>query len=84
MIEREDDEHLEYATAQGRVLYSFNIADFCRIHTTWLGQSRSHSGIILALQRQFSIGEQIRRLLRVMAARSPGEMRDRVEFLSAW
>ena len=28
MIEREDSEHLDYATAQGRVLYSFNVADF--------------------------------------------------------
>jgi Domain of unknown function (DUF5615) len=25
MIERADEEHLDYATAQGRVLYSFNI-----------------------------------------------------------
>ncbi len=25
MIEREDEEHLDYATGQGRVLYSFNV-----------------------------------------------------------
>lgn len=32
MIEREDSEHLDHATAQGRVLYSFNIRDFYRLH----------------------------------------------------
>lgn len=30
---RDDEEHLEFATAQGRVLYSFNIGDYCRIHS---------------------------------------------------
>ncbi len=28
MIGREDREHLDYATARGRVLYSFNVGDF--------------------------------------------------------
>jgi predicted nuclease of predicted toxin-antitoxin system len=36
MIEREDAEHLNYATEQGRVLYSFNQEDFYRLHTTYL------------------------------------------------
>jgi ActR/RegA family two-component response regulator len=36
MIERGDAEHLDYATAQGRVLYSFNREDFYRLHTTYL------------------------------------------------
>ena len=34
-IERLDAHHLEYATAQGRTLYSFNIGDFYRLHTTF-------------------------------------------------
>lgn len=25
MIERTDDEHLQFATSQGRILYSFNL-----------------------------------------------------------
>jgi hypothetical protein len=33
MIERQDEEHLEYAAAQERVLYSFNVRDFYRLHT---------------------------------------------------
>ena len=31
MIEREDDEHLGFATTEGRVLYSFNVGDYCRL-----------------------------------------------------
>lgn len=47
MIERSDEAHLDYATAQGRVLYSFNAADFLRLHTSYLSQGKSHAGIAL-------------------------------------
>ncbi len=36
-IERADSEHLEHATVQNRVLYSFNIGDFYRLHTPLSG-----------------------------------------------
>ena len=67
-----------------RVLYSFNVGDFYHLHTVWLAQGRSHAGIILAPQQHYSVGDQMRRLLRLIAARSAEEMRDHVEFLSAW
>jgi hypothetical protein len=47
MIEREDAEHLDYATGQGRVLCSFNVGDFYRLHSDYLAQSKPHAGIIL-------------------------------------
>jgi hypothetical protein len=84
MIDREDFEHLDYATAQGRVLYSFNLGDFHDLHTTYLTEGKSHAGMILAPQQRYSVGEQMRRLLTLMAAKSAEDMRDRVEFLSAW
>jgi hypothetical protein len=84
MIERDDDLRLDYATAEGRVLYSYNISDYCRIHARYMQVSKEHAGIILAQQRQFSIGEQMRRLLNLIAARPPEEMRHRLKFLSAW
>jgi hypothetical protein len=28
LIEHDDEAHLEYATAQGRVLYGFNVGDY--------------------------------------------------------
>jgi hypothetical protein len=84
MRQRDDEEHLLFATTQGRVLYGFNIRDFYRLHTEFLTQGRSHAGIILAMQQQYSIGEQMRRLLKLVATKSAEEMKDQVEFLSAW
>ena len=84
MIERSDSEHLDYATAQGRVLYTFNVGDFYRLHISYLAQGKSHAGIILVRQQRYSVGEQMRRLLKLVAAKSAEEMRDSVEFLHAW
>lgn len=84
MRQRDDEEPLLLATQQGRVLYGFNVGDFYRLHTEFLTQGRTHAGIVLAKQQHYSIGEQLRRLLRLIATRSAEEIRDRIEFLSAW
>ncbi len=82
--EQTDEQQLEYAATRGRSIYSFNVGDFCRIHSEWLTQCKSHAGIILAHQRQFSVGGQMRRLLRLIGTMSAEEMQDRLEFLSDW
>lgn len=84
LIEIPDEAHLTYAASEGRVLYSFNVSDFCRPHREFLGSGREHSGIVLARQQHFSVGDQMRRLLRLMGTLSVDEMRNRLEFLSAW
>jgi Domain of unknown function (DUF5615) len=84
MIERIDEAHLEFATAQGRVLCSFNVGDFQKLHTSYLAQHKLHTGIVLARQQQYSVGEYIRRLLKLMAHLTVEEMQNRVEFLGAW
>lgn len=84
MIERSDDEHLDYTTAQGCVLYSFNVGDFYRLHTAYMAQGKSHAGIILAQQQRYSVGEQMRRLLKLIATKSVEQMKSEAEFLSAW
>lgn len=33
-----DEEQLEWATGEGRVLYTANIRDFCRIHSVLMSQ----------------------------------------------
>jgi hypothetical protein len=80
MIERPDEEHLNFAATQGRVLYSFNVGDFCRLHAA----GRSHAGVVVAQQQRYSIGEQLRRLLRLIANTPAEQMRNRLEFLSGW
>ncbi len=84
MRERDDEEHLDFASAQGRVLYSFNIGDYCGIHTEYIVSKKSHAGIILAPQQRYSIGEQMRRLMRIVNARTAEQMINQLEFLSSW
>jgi hypothetical protein len=84
MLGEPDDRQLAYAGAQGRAIYSFNVADFCRLHAEWLAEGRSHSGIVLAQQQQYSIGEQMRRLVRLVGALSAEDMRNRLAFLGSW
>lgn len=84
MIGRSDAEHLEFATSQQRVLCTFNISDFYRLHTARLMAGEQHSGIILIPQQRFATGELLRRLLKLASARSAEAMRGRAEFLSGW
>lgn len=84
MIERSDADHLAYATKQARVLFSYNRGDFLKLHTQYIAEGKSHAGIILARQQQYSVGELMRRILKLMANRSTADMKNRVEFLNIW
>ena len=84
LIGNPDEDHLSYATEHDCVLYSFNVSDFCRIHSQWIRAERQHAGMILAPQRKFSVGEQVRRILRLHATMTAESIRNRVEFLGSW
>jgi hypothetical protein len=84
MIERTDKEHLDFASAQGRTLFSFNVGDFYQLHVSFLEENRIHAGIILSRQQHYAVGEQMRRLLRLIASISADQMKNRVEFLGSW
>jgi len=47
MINRDDQDHLAAATS-GRVLYSFNVADYCILHQAWVSRKRFRAGIVAA------------------------------------
>jgi hypothetical protein len=84
LVNRSDEEHLCYASREGRALYSFNIGDFTALHSQWIARGEAHAGIILAPQQRYSVGEQLRRILHLFAARTAGEMECRLEYLSSW
>lgn len=84
MFDRADGDHLDYATAQGRVLCTFNVGDFYHLHSHHLRDHKNHAGIIVARQQQYTVGEQLRRLLRLLSAKSEESMRDHLEFLGHW
>lgn len=81
-LEEPDDAQLDWSAQQGRVIVSFNVGDFVRLHCAWMKQGRNHPGIIVS--RQFVAGETIRRLLRLSGSLSGDEMVNRLEFLSNW
>lgn len=84
MIERPDADHLALASSLGRVLFTFNVGDFLRLHAEVLAAGGHHSGLALAAQQRFGTGELMRRIVRMFSTRSAAEMVDRVEFLSHW
>lgn len=79
-----DEDQLRWATSEQRVLYSFNMRDFYRLHSEFLTRGESHAGIILAVQQRHSVGDQIRGFLRLHAALAAEDMINRVEFLTHW
>jgi hypothetical protein len=43
----DDERLLALATEEGRIMVTFNVADFARIATEWAAASRSHAGCLL-------------------------------------
>ncbi len=70
MSEQDDSAQLEHAAAQGRVLYTFNVGHFYQLHSEYLAQGKNHAGIIVVHRQRYSVGEQIRRLLKVINTKS--------------
>ena len=78
-----DEEQLIWATQQNRVIYSFNIGDFCRLHSVYMLEGRNHAGIVLG-QQSYSVGALLRGIKKLMAAMSAEDMRNQLVFLSAY
>jgi predicted nuclease of predicted toxin-antitoxin system len=79
-----DEELLELATRQQRVLVTFDAADFPRICREWLERGRSHHGCaVLVGIRNHEIGAVVRALDGAFGARpDPGDWHDRLAFVS--
>jgi len=77
-----DIDQLKYASSEKRVLLSFNIADFYKIHSEFIRNGLNHSGIILS--KQLSIGTIIKALLKLLSAITPEKIRNNVIWLSDW
>ena len=77
-----DESQLEWASTEGRVLVTFNVAHFAALHATCLRQGRHHCGIVVSSHRP--IGDVVRRLLHLSGKLDSESMRDRLEFLGSW
>ncbi len=84
LVAHSDEEQLAYAASVGRTLYTFNIGDFMTLQSAYIAEGRTHAGIIFGQQQRYSVGEQMRRLRRLIALRSVESMHNGFEFLSNW
>jgi hypothetical protein len=64
------------------VIFTHNRGDFVRLHIAYLESGRQHAGIVVS--DQLAVGMLLRRLLRLLDARSREEMENSLEFLSNW
>jgi hypothetical protein len=76
-----DRTQLEYASQIKRVLYSFNVSDFCQLHKEYLTEGRSHAGIVVVYRQRYSAGQQLRLLLKLADTKSAQDMTNTLLFL---
>lgn len=81
LVGRDDPDVLAYAIRDDRTVYTFNVGDFCRLHAESVQQGKDHAGIIVVPHQRYSVGEQLRRLLRLINAQSAESMKNQLLFL---
>jgi len=69
-----DEEHLRFATAQGRAVVTHNFADFAKLHMEFGQRNEHHQGIILIPVR--SLSELLTRLCSHLDSFAPDRQRD--------
>lgn len=78
--EASDEQQLLGATAQGRVIFTYNIGDFQNLAR----RHSHHAGIIVAAQRSFSLHELIELLDKCLSTTTAQEWIGQVRWLSDW
>ncbi len=78
---KSDPEQLAFAASRGRVIYTYNVGDFCQLHTEYLAQEKEHAGIIVVNRQRYSIGEQLKQTLLLIHQTTAEEMRNTLHFL---
>lgn len=63
LLERSDRRQLVFATDTNRVLVTYNVGDFVRLHEEWQRRGKRHSGIIMVPEKTYrDIGRLLRNL----------------------
>lgn len=75
-----DEIQLLGATAQGRVIFTFNVKDFPVLAQRY----RQHRGIILAAQRSWSLSAMIAALDRLLSETEADDWVGQIRWLNQW
>ncbi len=78
---KSDPEQLAYASSLGRVIYTYNVGDYCQLHTEYLAEGKDHAGMIVVNRQRYSVGEQLKRSLNLIHQTTAEEMRNTLHFL---
>jgi hypothetical protein len=79
-LDASDEEQLLRATAQGRCLFTFNLRDF----TVLARRYPDHRGILLAVQRHWTVSSLIAALDRVLSETDADDWPGQVRWLNEW
>jgi predicted nuclease of predicted toxin-antitoxin system len=77
-----DLDQIQYAISEERVLFTHNIADFCKIHSGFINKGYEHNGLIVT--RQLPIGVIVKALLRLLSSVNYEKIRNNIIWLSDW
>ena len=79
-LDADDRTQLLGATAQGRILFTFNIPDFLALAKTY----PEHHGLLLVTQNRWRLRELIEALDRALRETEAGEWAGQVRWLNDW
>ncbi|VEP18156.1 conserved hypothetical protein [Hyella patelloides LEGE 07179] len=79
-----DTEQLIWARKNNRIIYTFNVGDFCRLHTIYMTERKKHSGIIVVPRQRYSVGEQLKGLQNLIESISSEEIKSQLIFLGTY
>lgn len=76
----DDGDVLELAVQAGRVIVTFNVGDFCRLHQEYLSAGRNHFGIIVIPRQQEPVGTLLKKLIRSLQSVPPAQWTNHLDF----
>jgi hypothetical protein len=79
-LDASDEQQLLQATARGRCILTFNIADFMRLAQIY----PAHGGIILAHQREWTLAALIAAVDRMLTETEAADWPGQVRWLNDW
>ena len=82
MLDRDDEDHLAYATQNGMAVLTFNRNHFEQLARKWAASEREHAGIIISPQFDTEhIGQLLHPLIRLLDSLTADEVRNQVVYL---
>jgi hypothetical protein len=77
MVQKEDEDHLMYATTNHRVIVTYNQRHFALIYERWWFGRREHSGVVLSREYKLDeVGDLVRLLCNLVVWNNPGDLRN--------